>query len=37
VVQVGGGPSLNPTDIDDAYLKLKALCAGARLLREKYG
>ena len=29
--------SLNPTDIDDAYLKLKSLCAGARLLREKYG
>jgi 5-methyltetrahydropteroyltriglutamate--homocysteine methyltransferase len=29
--------SLNPTDIDEAYLKLKALCAGAGLLREKYG
>ena len=29
--------SLNPTDIDEAYLKLKALCAGARTLRERYG
>ena len=29
--------SLNPTDIDEAYLKLKALCAGARMLRERHG
>ena len=29
--------SINPMDLDEAYLKLKALCAGARLLRERYG
>ena len=28
--------SLNPTDIDEAYLKLKAMCAGARTLRERH-
>lgn len=28
--------SVNPMDLDEAYLKLKALCQGARLLREKY-
>jgi 5-methyltetrahydropteroyltriglutamate--homocysteine methyltransferase len=29
--------SVNPMDLDEAYLKLKALCAGAALLREKHG
>ena len=29
--------SANPMDIDEAYLKLRAMCQGARLLREKYG
>jgi 5-methyltetrahydropteroyltriglutamate--homocysteine methyltransferase len=28
--------SVNPMDLDEAYLKLKALCQGAALLREKY-
>ncbi len=28
--------SANPTDLDEAYLKLTAMCHGARLLREKY-
>jgi 5-methyltetrahydropteroyltriglutamate--homocysteine methyltransferase len=28
--------SVNPMDLDEAYLKLKALCQGARLLREAY-
>ena len=29
--------SANPMDLDEAYLKLKSLCEGAQLLREKYG
>ena len=29
--------SVNPMDFDEAYLKLKAMCRGARLLRERYG
>ncbi|MBM4435715.1 MAG: cobalamin-independent methionine synthase II family protein [Actinobacteria bacterium] len=29
--------SINPMDLDEAFLKLRALCAGARLLRAKYG
>ena len=29
--------SANPMDLDEAYLKLKAMCQGARLLRYKYG
>ena len=29
--------SLNPMDLDEAYLKLKAMCRGARMLRERYG
>ncbi|MBM3947853.1 MAG: cobalamin-independent methionine synthase II family protein [SAR202 cluster bacterium] len=29
--------SINPMDLDEAYLKLKAMCQGAKLLREKYG
>ena len=29
--------SANPMDLDEAYLKLQAMCCGARLLREKYG
>ena len=29
--------SANPMDLDEAYLKLKSMCEGARLLREKYG
>ena len=28
--------SVNPMDLDEAYLKLKSLCQGAALLREKY-
>lgn len=28
--------SVNPMDFDEAYLKLKAMCQGARLLRERY-
>ena len=28
--------SVNPMDLDEAYLKLKALCEGAALLRDKY-
>jgi 5-methyltetrahydropteroyltriglutamate--homocysteine methyltransferase len=28
--------SANPMDLDEAYLKLKALCQGAALLRDKY-
>jgi 5-methyltetrahydropteroyltriglutamate--homocysteine methyltransferase len=28
--------SVNPMDLDEAYLKLKALCQGASLLRERY-
>ncbi|HEU5318470.1 MAG TPA: cobalamin-independent methionine synthase II family protein [Chloroflexota bacterium] len=28
--------SVNPMDLDEAYLKLKSLCRGAALLREKY-
>lgn len=29
--------STNPMDLDESYLKLKAMCDGAELLREKYG
>ena len=29
--------SANPMDFDEAYLKLRAMCQGAKLLREKYG
>ena len=29
--------SANPMDFDEAYLKLRAMCEGARLLRERYG
>ncbi|MCH8207405.1 MAG: cobalamin-independent methionine synthase II family protein [Chloroflexi bacterium] len=29
--------SANPMDLDEAYLKLKSMCEGARLLRDKYG
>ena len=29
--------SQNPVDLDEAYLKLHALCRGAELLRERYG
>jgi 5-methyltetrahydropteroyltriglutamate--homocysteine methyltransferase len=29
--------SANPMDLDEAYLKLRAMCQGARLLRDKYG
>ena len=29
--------SLNPMDLDEAYLKLRAMCQGAALLRERYG
>ena len=29
--------SANPMDLDEAYLKLRAMCQGTRLLREKYG
>ena len=29
--------SLNPTDIDEAYLKLKAMCEGAGILRDRHG
>ena len=29
--------SANPMDLDEAYLKLSAMCQGASLLREKYG
>ena len=29
--------SSNPMDLDEAYLKLQAMCRGARLLREKHG
>ena len=29
--------SVNPMDLDEAYLKLSAMSSGARLLREKYG
>jgi 5-methyltetrahydropteroyltriglutamate--homocysteine methyltransferase len=28
--------SINPMDLDEAYLKLRAMCRGATLLREKY-
>ena len=28
--------SANPMDLDEAYMKLRAMCQGARLLREKY-
>ena len=28
--------SINPMDLDEAYLKLQALCDGAQLLRERY-
>jgi hypothetical protein len=27
----------NPMDLDEAYLKLKAMCAAADLLRARYG
>ena len=34
----GFAPSnTNPMDFDEAYLKLKAMCQGAALLRQKYG
>ena len=29
--------SANPMDLDEAYLKLSAMCSGASLLREQYG
>lgn len=29
--------SANPMDFDEAYMKLRAMCEGADLLREKYG
>jgi len=29
--------SINPMDLDEAYLKLRAMSEGARILREKYG
>ena len=29
--------SINPMDIDEAYLKLRAMCQGAALLRDKHG
>ena len=29
--------SANPMDLDEAYLKLSAMCRGASLLRDKYG
>ena len=29
--------SANPMDFDEAYLKLRSMCQGAKLLREKYG
>jgi methionine synthase II (cobalamin-independent) len=29
--------SENPVDLDEAYLKLLALCRGAETLRERYG
>ena len=29
--------SVNPMDLDEAYLKLSAMCGGASLLREQYG
>ena len=29
--------SINPMDLDEAYLKLRALCVGAGLLRERHG
>lgn len=29
--------SINPMDLDEAYLKLKALCDGAEMLRARYG
>ena len=33
----GFSPSVqNPMDLDEAYLKLKAMCEAAQLLREKY-
>jgi 5-methyltetrahydropteroyltriglutamate--homocysteine methyltransferase len=34
----GFSPSaVNPMDLDEAYLKLKAMCAGAELLRARHG
>jgi len=33
----GFSPSVqNPMDLDEAYLKLKAMCAAAELLRARY-
>ena len=29
--------SINPMDFDEAYLKLRAMCQGAALLRERCG
>ena len=29
--------SANPMDFDEAYLKLRAMCEGARILRDRYG
>lgn len=29
--------SSNPMDLDEAYLKLRAMCDGSALLREKHG
>jgi len=29
--------SINPMDLDEAYLKLRAMCEGAKLLRERHG
>jgi 5-methyltetrahydropteroyltriglutamate--homocysteine methyltransferase len=34
----GFAPSVqNPMDLDEAYLKLRAMCRGAALLRERHG
>jgi 5-methyltetrahydropteroyltriglutamate--homocysteine methyltransferase len=34
----GFAPSTtNPMDLDEAYLKLRAMCRGAALLRERHG
>ena len=34
----GFSPSaVNPMDVDEAYAKLKAMCAGAELLRARHG
>ena len=28
--------SVNPMDLDEAYLKLRAMCQGAEVLRDRY-